>query len=210
MSCPVCSADTHAYARDKVRSYLQCEACKLVFVPRTELISFQHERERYDHHQNLESDAEYHNYLRTIADEVIPHLEAGETGLDFGSGRTRLMEEILTASGYPTRSYDLFYYPDTDLLQKKWDFILMSEVIEHLRDPFTVMITLSSLLSNGGKIFIKTKFLPEREAFDQWFYKRDITHVQFFSPVSLDALTGLLGLRPHEKIGADLYLIRKN
>ncbi len=189
--CPLCSGSAHSYHQDKQRSYFECEKCGLVFVPREELIGSHAEKSRYDSH---EIDPGYQTYISTIAAAIMPHVK-GERGLDFGSGKTTILGDIIGN----VDSYDIFYRPDETLLNRNYDYIIMSEVIEHLRNPKETMEMLRKL---APKFFIKTKLLPEKSKFENWFYKRDITHVQFFNPTSFDAL----GFAHWKKIGEDIYL----
>lgn len=190
--CPLCGSSSELYHQDKQRSYQQCESCELVFVPRSELVTSEAEKSRYDAH---ETDNYYQTYLSTIAAAIMPHRKTHEHGLDFGCGKTTALGDIIGN----VESYDLFYRPDQSLLTKKYDFIILSEVIEHLRDPKQTMDELKKL---APKFFIKTKLLPEKSKFADWFYKRDVTHIQFFNESSFNAL----GFREWKKIGEDIYL----
>lgn len=190
--CPLCGSDSELYHQDKLRSYQQCKTCELVFVPRSELVTSDAEKTRYDSH---EIDNYYQTYLSTIAAAIMPYRRPHERGLDFGSGKTTSLGDIIGN----VDSYDLFFRPDESLLLNKYDFIIMSEVIEHLREPHETMLRLRKL---APKFFIKTKLLPEKEKFADWFYKRDITHIQFFNEKSFNAL----GFREWKKIGEDIYL----
>lgn len=207
MTCPLClSYKVEQFDQDKFRHYLKCD-CGLVFVPREELISEEDEKKRYDSHQNSESDPGYRNYLKQIADAVLPYVKENEVGLDFGCGRSKVLEEILHSDGVHVSSFDLFYHPEQDLLEKKYHFLILSEVIEHLRDPREIMLKLKELLHPRGKIFIKTKWYPaEAQKFSEWFYKRDLTHVQFFNETSFQELGRIIGLENLQDLGNDLYL----
>lgn len=198
MSCPLClSHDEELFSQDKKRSYQLCLGCGLVFVPRSELVSLSAEKDRYESHENSETDDGYRKYLGTIASAIKAEISPFDQGLDFGSGKTKLLAELLAPNS--VESFDVYFHPDESLLQKKYDFIIMSEVIEHLRDP---RATMQSLRKLSGKFFIKTKWYPDKEKFSEWFYKRDITHVQFFNETSFNAL----GFKSWKKIGGDLYL----
>ena len=207
--CPLCSDhNTQEYSQDKLRSYLICSKCELIFVPRHQLISIEDERIRYEHHENESEDPAYLNYLSKIEQESALHLSKGDEGLDFGCGPSPLLGTIFSKNGFPTTSYDLFFHANNDYQNKTYNFIILSEVIEHLRSPIEVMLKLRSLLKPQGKIFIKTKFYPEKNLFNDWFYKRDVTHVQFFNQTSLKFLATELQMTMVEKIGSDLYLLR--
>ncbi len=97
------------------------------------------------------------------------------------------MAGLLEERGHETDSYDPFYFPDERVFEKKYDFAVLNEVIEHLRDPSGTLERLKTIIS--GPIFVRTKLYPDSESeFAKWFYKRDITHVQFFSMKSLSFL----------------------
>lgn len=210
MPCPLCFGHKdELFDQDKARRYFKCNDCGLVYVPREELVSPELEKKRYDSHQNSENDPGYRNYLKQIAESILPFLNEGELGLDFGCGRSKLMEEILKESGFQINSFDLYYHAQEELLQEKYHFLILSEVIEHLRDPREIMLKLKELLHPGGRIFIKTKWYPyDPQDFSQWFYKRDITHVQFFNESSFKELGCLLEMENIQNLGEDFYLFR--
>ncbi len=206
--CPLClNKNTQDYARDPSRDFSLCSICSLIFVPRAQLISSNDEKKRYDFHQNDESDEFYRKYLNLIAERILPTLSEGETGLDFGCGRTTLMSDLIKKKNFAVDSYDLYYFPDMTIWSKKFNFIILSEVIEHLRNPIEEMKRLRKLLIPEGKMFIKTKLHPgDKPLFDNWFYKRDITHVQFFSEDSLRYLAKELSMSGPNMLSEDLFV----
>ncbi len=207
--CPLClNKNTQDYARDPSRDFSLCSICSLIFVPRSQLISSSDEKKRYDFHQNDESDEFYRKYLNLIAESILPTLSEGEVGLDFGCGRTTLMSDLFKKKNFAVDSYDLYYFPDLTIWSKKFNFIILSEVIEHLRYPMEEMKKLRDLLLPEGKIFIKTKLHPgDKSFFDNWFYKRDITHVQFFSEDSLRYLAKELSMSGPKILSEDLFVL---
>lgn len=208
-NCPVCgSHSSQEIDRDKFRSFEQCGECELIYVPRAALISPTEEHQRYQHHQNLDGDEGYRIYLSEIQKSCSALLKPGMQGLDFGCGATTMLAELFTQRNFPTISYDLYFYPEIQYQNRTYDFIILSEVLEHLREPMTVMRQLSGLLNAGGKIFVKTKFQPRLDQFKNWFYKRDITHVQFFNDKSFTKMADELGLNFDGIIGQDLYVLK--
>ena len=206
--CPLClNNNTQDYARDKLRHFSECLCCGLIFVPRTQLINSADEKKRYDSHQNDEGDEYYRKYLNVIAESILPTLSEGEVGLDFGCGRTTLMSDLFKKKNFSVDSYDLYYFPDMTIWSKKFNFIILSEVIEHLRDPIKEMKRIRDLLLPDGKIFIKTKLHPgDKTLFENWFYKRDITHIQFFSDESLGYLAKELSMLGPKQLSEDLFV----
>lgn len=210
MNCPLCSHhEASLFDKDKKRSFYQCLSCHLVYVPRNELISPAQEKDRYGAHENNEESEGYIHYLSKIAGSIHGHLKPASTGLDFGSGKTTLLEKLLEEKGHDVTSYDVFFHPDVLFKEKKYDFIILSEVIEHLRDPYLELTTLKSLLKEDGLLFIKTKLLPEQN-FSNWFYKRDMTHVQFFSMKSFRWISVQMKFHEALSVGEDLFLFRNN
>lgn len=209
--CPLClSYETSEYSRDQKRIYYQCSQCSLIFVPRNLLIAEKEEKLRYESHKNDALDAGYKAYLGKIADSLLPFLADDSQGLDFGSGRTTLLADLLKEKGINVESYDLFFRPDEKIWSRHYDFIVLSEVVEHLREPLETLKSLKEILTKDGQLFIKTKFYPkEKKNFENWFYKRDMTHVQFFSDSSMRFLARSLGFEgKFQMIGEDLYRIK--
>lgn len=208
MICPLCfSIESEIFDQDKLRFYFKCSLCDLVFVPRESLISSAAEKERYEAHENEENES-YTSYLNKTVNAIKPHLKSSNVGLDFGCGRTKILEKLFSEDGFKLKSYDLFFYPESEILSNKFNFIILSEVIEHLRDPQGIMLRLKENLTDGGQFFIKTKLRPETSLdFSKWFYKRDSTHVQFFNQKSFEALRVILRMKEVEKISEDLFKI---
>jgi cyclopropane fatty-acyl-phospholipid synthase-like methyltransferase len=206
-SCPLCRSDKISeYSSDKFRSYQLCHACQLIFVPRSQLISQVEEKKRYDTHNNSEADSRYRAYLAQIVDLVVTEVKIGSRGLDFGCGSSTLMAEIFKERGFSVDSYDLFYHPQEFIWEKTYDFIILSEVIEHLREPLATMQALKSRLNPGGSFFIKTALSPDsKESFDKWFYKRDSTHIQFFQLPSLESLMEQMQMSSLKILAKDLF-----
>lgn len=208
MKCILCQEGlVFPWVEDNQRSYLRCESCSLIFVPRDQLLSAPEEKNRYDQHQNKEDDLRYREYLSKITTSVLQHLLPGSRGLDFGCGASTLLSQIFLESRVSVDSYDLYYHPDDKFRFRSYDFIVLSEVIEHLSDPRKTMEELRYLLRPGGQIFIKTRFVPEKEeVFSKWYYKNDPTHIQFFNHRSMEKLASLLGLKgPMALECTDLY-----
>lgn len=209
MICPVCqSSNQGLFDQDKQRSYYFCHECSLVFVPRELCLTAELEKNRYNAHKNDENDPLYQQYFQQIVNAIHPYLASHMRGLDFGCGRTKLLEHLFAKKKVSVQSYDLYFYPD-EVLVPPYDFIILSEVIEHLRDPHQIMEDLAGQLRPGGSFFIKTKFYPPSSSdFKQWFYKRDQTHIQFFNEKSMNAMAQKLKCDVFQTIGEDLYCLK--
>ncbi|MDO9629062.1 MAG: class I SAM-dependent methyltransferase, partial [Acholeplasmataceae bacterium] len=90
--------------------------------------------------------------------------------------------------------YDYFYAPNKVYLQKKYDLITSTEVVEHLKNPLKTFELFHDLLNKNGILSILTLFHPNnREEFFKWHYIRDITHLCFFTPVTMRKIAELCG-----------------
>ncbi|MFO7838305.1 MAG: class I SAM-dependent methyltransferase [Desulfosalsimonadaceae bacterium] len=181
-SCPLCrTADTQFYDADKFRIYRLCPCCSLVFVPKAWHLSTQQEKARYNTHNNDPRDPGYRKFLRRLFDPLRARLPEGAQGLDFGCGPGPALAAMFCEAGFSVNLYDKFYAPDQQAFNRVYDFIMAAEVLEHLSRPDQELSRLFSVLRDGGILGVMTKLVQNREAFANWHYKRDPTHISFFS-----------------------------
>jgi len=182
-NCPLCkSSEIELFHSDRRTEFFKCEDCGLVFVPEKYYLSGEDEMSRYNLHENTHDNQGYLNFLNRIIDLISSLAIKGSRGLDFGSGPVPVLAELLAVKGYNISVYDIYYAPDRSVLNKKYDFITIVEVLEHLKDPEKELRKLWGCLSPGGVIGIMTKFLPEKKGeFYSWNYKNDPTHICFYS-----------------------------
>lgn len=167
------------------RRYFECPRCELVYLDPAHHLSIDAERSRYELHENDAADAEYVRFLRRLADPVIERLAPGARGLDFGCGPAPVLAEQLTSAGFPCVAYDPFFAPDETLLSERYDYVTSSEVVEHARNPASMFATLRELLAPGGLLGVMTRFRPRNASFADWWYRRDPTHVCFYSEATM-------------------------
>jgi SAM-dependent methyltransferase len=180
--CPFCGfAGGEFYASDRKRDYLSCLRCQLVFVPPCHYLSAEQERAEYDLHDNNVEDPGYRRFLSRLAQPLVSRLPPGASGLDFGCGPGPALAAMLTEQGLRVALYDIFYAPDPEVLQHSYDFVCATEVVEHLHSPGEELARLWQMIKPGGWLGIMTKLVLSPQAFAQWHYKNDPTHVCFFS-----------------------------
>jgi SAM-dependent methyltransferase len=153
------------------------------------------ELNRYLKHTNSLDNTGYVEMLKTFIDKSItPFRQNIKTILDFGSGPEPVLAQLLREMGFKVDIYDIFFAPEEAYLDKTYDLITCTEVLEHLKDPLKILGIIRNLLNPGGIIAIMTLFhpvyglsptpdqLPCEKIFKDWWYRRDPTHISFFRP----------------------------
>ena len=209
LHCPLCdSAGATLFHRDARREYWRCPVCALVYVPPAYHLSPEEEKAEYDLHQNCVTDPGYRGFLSRLSEPLLARLPAGASGLDFGCGPGPALAAMLTEAGCTVQLYDVFYHPDASVLQRDYDFVTATEVVEHLQRPGGELARIWQLLAPGGYLGIMTKHVIDADAFASWHYKNDPTHICFFS----NQTWAWWCRQRHatvERIGADVVLLRK-
>ncbi|MBN2618268.1 MAG: class I SAM-dependent methyltransferase [Spirochaetales bacterium] len=183
--CTLCSSKcTHSYSKDKKREYFICENCNVIFVPQQFYLNSIQELKRYEKHNNSNTDIKYKDFLSRIVPPIIKFIKPGSIGLDFGCGPGPILKDIFQEYKIKIEEYDLYFKNNSYLLSKKWDFIVSTEVFEHLQDPNTVFTKLWDLLNPEGVLAIMTSLTDYVNEFKSWYYKGDPTHITFFSKKS--------------------------
>jgi SAM-dependent methyltransferase len=121
------------------------------------------------------------------------YIPTNSQGLDFGSGPGPTLSKMFEEDGYKMDIYDIFYAKNEMVFDKIYDFITMSEVIEHIHNLDIELNRVWSILKSGGFLGIMTAFRPTDEEFANWYYKRDLTHVRFFSEKTFRYIAHTLG-----------------
>jgi len=188
MPCPLCHGNATFFFEDERRQYRQCEKCALIFVPVEFHLTRKEEMTQYDLHENGPTDPGYRQFLSRLADPLLKKLSPNSTGLDFGCGPGPTLSVMLEETGHQVALHDPFFKPNPNALKTTYDFITATEVLEHLHHPRRDLEAVWNCLQPGGWLGLTTKRARDREAFAQWHYKQDPTHVCFWSGTSLQWL----------------------
>lgn len=179
------------------RLYWHCQMCDLVFLDPSQRLNDQEEKDQYDLHHNQIEDEAYCQFLGRL---IEPLLSAFTTesfdqllGLDFGCGPEPVLAELLGQRGIAMAAYDPLFSNDPTILEKTYDMITCSEVVEHVYQPLTVWRQLDQLLNPGGTLGVMTGMLPSWEGFADWHYRRELTHVCFYSLKTMDWVAETFG-----------------
>lgn len=195
-TCPLCRENqVEDFFSDKQRDYLKCSHCDLVFVPKAYWLSPEEEKGVYDLHENDPTDKGYRKFLSRLTTPLLENLKPARRGLDFGCGPGPALAMVMEGQGHKVDLFDPYYYPDPGLLKKQYDFITATEVVEHLARPDMEFTTLFNLLNPGGWLGIMTKMVKDKDAFRNWHYIRDLTHICFYSPSTFEYIAARFNAR---------------
>jgi hypothetical protein len=124
---------------------------------------------------------------------LCAQITPGSQGLDYGCGPGPTASVMLGERGFPTQNYDPYFFPDESLLSRKYDFLVCTEVFEHLRRPSDDLIRLDLLLKPGGTLGVMTGILEDDASFPGWWYRKDFTHICFYRPETLAWISSRFG-----------------
>jgi len=181
------------------RNYFHCPVCDLIFMNPQEYLSKSEEKVRYDHHQNEDTEG-YRRFLEPVVHDIeafarLRNKQNREIKiLDFGCGPQPLLVRLLEKQDFEVWKYDLFYFSDQHPLQKTYDVITSTEVWEHFHHPHEEIQQLIPLLKPQSLLVVMTSSHPGRELFQDWYYRRDLTHVTFFSERTMKWIAQHFGL----------------
>ena len=208
--CPLCTTpDPTLFFCGPQRDYLRCGRCGLIFVPREELLPPFEEKARYDLHENNPADQGYRHFFTQLIQPFLARIgPPPQEGLDFGSGPGPALAQMLADRSYSMSCYDPFYQPDTQALERPYDFVTCTEAMEHFNQPAREWKILLGLLRPGGWMGLMTKLVDRPAHFPEMHYITDRTHVSFFSRRTFIYLAGRYSLDV-KFFGDNVILIHK-
>jgi len=184
--CRLCyNNDTVDFAITNNRDYLCCNTCQLVFVKQSQLPGLATERAEYRLHHNDPNDQRYRAHLAKLTTPLVAGLPKSAKGLDFGCGPGPTISVMLGEQGYEVADYDPAFFADDVLLQRQYDFISCTEVVEHFHHPARDFALLAGLLKPGGRLGVMTQLRSDEIEFESWYYAREISHVAFYSTATM-------------------------
>lgn len=198
-SCPLCTSQDLVTNEHKnhfnqlankisILRYYECLECRLISLDPAHHLSSAEERARYELHQNSPHDLEYREFLNRLLVPLLAGLRPGMRGLDYGCGPAPTISVMLHEQGYQVENYDPFFFPRHFKSTEQFDFIICTEVIEHFYTPAQEFEQISTLLKKDGIFALMTQVLEEKLDFEDWWYRRDPTHVSFYQPSTFEWL----------------------
>lgn len=172
---------------------------------------WERERAEYTTHQNTLANQGYVEMFRKFLKKAVePFVElpikSGRklTALDYGSGPGDcvLSHVMREEAGFDVDIYDVYFSPGKVFEGRQYNIITCTEVLEHLTRPMDVLALFKRHLKPGGIMALMTLFHPvgvddlQGEAlFQDWWYRRDITHICYYRPRTFHEIGGRLGLK---------------
>ena len=200
MKCPLCRCTADFFTVGENREYQLCELCGLIFVPPRFHVPIESERKRYQEHENsLENVGYVAMFMEKISliKEYCPKIK---TALDFGCGYEPVLKILLEREGLKTEIYDSIFFPDSPK-NKNFDLVISTETFEHLKNPFQDIKWATNYVAPSGFLAVMTRFYPSEngkpseEKFSEWYYKRDPTHIVFYSSKSFHWIADKMGFQ---------------
>lgn len=209
MLCKICEGETYIIYDEQFKmDYHRCQSCGFIYEDVKHHVNSLEEKEEYDRHNNSIEDEGYVNMFKRFIEAFEPYV-TGKDLLEYGSGPEPVFSEVLRRQGYHVTSYDPFYLPDETYKEKKYDLITSTEVFEHFVEPTIEVEKLVDLLKVGGLLCVMTQFPKDDEHFKKWWYRRDPTHISFFTIESFNCLCERFGLDMVYNNNKDYMILKK-
>ena len=210
--CKICQSSVSSMVDEKKKlTYYRCVECGFISLDDRDMVDKVVEKKHYEKHNNTLKCTGYVEMFEKFIDEALsPYVDNIKIVLDFGCGEGDVLGHILKEKGLEVDSYDIYFYPKKIYENKQYDLITSTEVFEHLQDPQKILKTLVNLLNTDGYIILMTKFPPKDDkVFLAWWYRRDITHISFFTPQSFEIMAETLGLKVLKTINDNIVVFQK-
>jgi SAM-dependent methyltransferase len=198
MKCKICDSLIKIifnYENDKTYGY--CSNCEAIFLKESFIVDNEKERAQYENHNNSFQSKGYVKMFEDFLDYFWEDLDKNtSTALDFGSGPGPVLAQIMKNRALHVELYDKFYQPLPIYETKQYDLITSTEVFEHLQNPLEILKLFKQHLRKDGIVAIMTLFHDKDEKnFSKWWYRRDPTHITFYTPKTFEILAKKCGLK---------------
>lgn len=180
--CPLCRS---IITFTSASSFAHCIHCDAYSKDPYQFLNNTDEKNRYLLHDNTLDNPGYIQFLTPLAQLIQKHVKQDSLGLDYGCGPVFALEKTLNYFAN-LNHYDLYFHPNKDVFNTTYDFIVLSEVIEHLKRVDEVINRCLECLKPQGMLFIQTQRHDEVKDIDAWYYAKEPTHLFFLSLQTFD------------------------
>jgi 2-polyprenyl-3-methyl-5-hydroxy-6-metoxy-1,4-benzoquinol methylase len=198
MQCKICHHPTqHHFDTQMQWDFHHCSACEFFFKDPKHYLDDTKEIKIYKNHNNTFKSPGYVEMFESFITLTFkPYLHTIKNVLEFGCGPGPVLAKLLEMQGLHVSKYDKFFFPKKVYENQKYDLITATEVLEHIDDPDTIMQFFNSHLHPRGYLAIMTQFHTNKaEDFLTWWYRKDPTHICFFTKHTFEVLAGKHGFK---------------
>lgn len=180
MNCVLCHS-IRVQSLEDCAGYFVCSVCDLRFLDPAQRLSSEAEKQHYLLHNNDVHDVRYRNFVEPLYIEIITRTTEASRGLDYGAGPGPVVATMLNEKNIRVDLYDPYFPSTVKVLNERYDFIYASESAEHFYDPAMEFLSIKKHLKPNGFLAIMTHMYDPEIQFNDWYYRRDPTHVCFYS-----------------------------
>jgi hypothetical protein len=209
LACPLCASYESRPLATDAGEYFHCGECDLRFLHHGARLDAHEEKTRYQSHENQIDDPGYRKFLEPLFHEIGARVRPGAHGLDFGAGPGPALADMFRVANFNVEIYDPYFWPDESKLEQTYDFVVASEVVEHLYSPAEEFARLFSLLKPGGHLGLMTLLVEPHTDFATWYYRRDPTHVVFYSRATFEWIAHRFGFSELSFRGERVVTLRR-
>lgn len=205
--CQICNTKTTELHDPQMKvTYDYCEECGFISKQKSFHPDKETEKGRYDLHHN--DDDYYRNSFNDVIDNYIKKLDITNI-LDYGSGPYPVLTKLLENT-YDMTMFDPFYHNDKSYQNSKYDLVVISEVIEHFHNPRLELTHLLGLIKKNKYLLIMTHLRTvDEQRFLTWWYRRDLTHVGFYSLDTFKKICSLYNLELVDTNDKNIIILKK-
>lgn len=180
MACVLCGSKS-IRSQLECSDYFACDHCDLIFLNPALRLSPEDEKKHYDNHNNDIHDPRYKKFVDPLFREIIQRSEPFDVGLDYGAGPGPVIAYLLENHKIKVDLYDPYFNSTVSKLERKYNFIYASESVEHFYDPQKEFLNIKNHLTENGFLAVMTHMHTPQIDFKNWYYRKDPTHVCFYS-----------------------------
>lgn len=187
-------------------SYFRCSMCDLRFLDPSKRLSPSDEIERYKLHNNDIYDPRYRAFVKPLFQEIVRRIDGESLGLDYGAGPGPMVATMLNEKNIKVDLYDPYFKSSALALNRSYNFIYASESAEHFYDPHMEFTRMRRCLEPDGFVAVMTLMYTGDVPFSDWYYRKDPTHVSFYSPHTMRWIGASFGFKNVEIISARIVV----
>lgn len=211
INCIICGSNTTVIEDKQLKvTYSHCEMCDFIYKNKEYQINAVDEKKEYSNHFNSFESPGYVKMFEDLISGYIRPLNITGKGLEFGSGPGPVLFELLKREKINMFQYDPYYHNKLEYLDHSYDLITTTEVAEHLNNPLKEFELLSELLIEDGYLVVMTSFRTmDIEKFLDWWYRRDKTHISFYTEKTLNYIAKKYNLKVVNTNHKNIIVLKK-